>query len=224
MSNNNDCVICMDPILSKESNFIKTECGHEFHTSCLMQNIAHNGQNCLHCPYCRTVMATKPVTYESYDYDFSEEVTVSSSDDAAEGTMHEDDILRGMRLFFQRVEDEESMMVEDEEQQSQDILDEEEIILEQTNLARRQLLLPPLQTMVEYLTERGITYMDLLKCVLYSCDDDYNDDNHDLTMTTGRVLGKVCALKKKYRAEELARQMSVMPDPLVIHSRSGVHL
>lgn len=224
-NNNVECVICMDCISSKEINYTKTECGHEFHTSCLLQNLAHNGLNCLNCPYCRSVMASKPVTYESYSYDFSEDVTVTLSDDEDEdedANMHEDDILRGLRLFFQRVEN----LVPEEagEEESQDILDEEHIMLEQTNLARRQLFLPPIQTMVEYLTERGVTYTDLLKSVLYSCDDDYNDDNQDLTMTTGRVLGKVCALKRKYRAEELLRQISVMPDPLVTNNRSSIRL
>ena len=48
-----DCPICMDNIKSC-INCTITECGHIFHTRCLMKNILYNG---LGCPYCRTQMA-----------------------------------------------------------------------------------------------------------------------------------------------------------------------
>ena len=48
-----ECPICMDMIdISK--NCVTTECGHKFHTSCLMKNVSFNG---FECPYCRSVMA-----------------------------------------------------------------------------------------------------------------------------------------------------------------------
>ena len=53
---NMDCPICMD-IIDLNNNYTKTECGHMFHSSCLMKNIAHNGLN---CPCCRNVMAEEP--------------------------------------------------------------------------------------------------------------------------------------------------------------------
>ena len=48
-----ECPICMDQI-EEGKNRITTECGHCFHASCLMTNVAHNGFG---CPYCRTAMA-----------------------------------------------------------------------------------------------------------------------------------------------------------------------
>jgi len=74
-----NCSICLEDIGS--TNCIVTECGHTFHSKCLMQNVAFNGFG---CPYCRTEMAVVP---ESKDED---------SEDEGEG---EDHILRGLRFF-----------------------------------------------------------------------------------------------------------------------------
>ena len=50
---NVDCPICMD-VIEGNNNRVTTECGHCFHTSCLMTSVAHNGFG---CPYCRSKMA-----------------------------------------------------------------------------------------------------------------------------------------------------------------------
>jgi len=47
-----ECPICMEAINSRV-NCVITECGHQFHTKCLLTNVAHNGFG---CPYCRTEM------------------------------------------------------------------------------------------------------------------------------------------------------------------------
>lgn len=47
-----ECPICMDTI-DVNVNCVITECGHTFHTKCLLTNVAHNGFG---CPYCRTEM------------------------------------------------------------------------------------------------------------------------------------------------------------------------
>jgi len=44
-----DCSICLEKN-QIEINYIKTECGHEFHSNCFLTNVAYNGFN---CPYCR---------------------------------------------------------------------------------------------------------------------------------------------------------------------------
>jgi len=53
MSESIDCPICMDSIKTTSNNCVTTECGHRFHTKCLLQSVAHNGFG---CPCCRTGM------------------------------------------------------------------------------------------------------------------------------------------------------------------------
>ena len=47
------CPICYETI-TEEKNCVITECGHCFHTSCLMKHAAMNGFG---CPYCREQMS-----------------------------------------------------------------------------------------------------------------------------------------------------------------------
>ena len=47
-----ECPICME-IIDLCKNCATTECGHQFHSNCLMKNIAFNGFG---CPYCRFEM------------------------------------------------------------------------------------------------------------------------------------------------------------------------
>lgn len=46
---NHDCPICLDEINETKNKTI-TNCGHKFHTTCLMKNSSLNG---FACPYCR---------------------------------------------------------------------------------------------------------------------------------------------------------------------------
>lgn len=58
MSSVSECPICYDTIY--DTNCVTTECGHKFHTNCLLKNISFNGYN---CPYCREIMVQpKPTT------------------------------------------------------------------------------------------------------------------------------------------------------------------
>ena len=63
-----ECPICMDDICLNV-NCVTTECGHQFHTSCLMQNVAHNGFG---CPYCRNTLAEYVKDEEDTDYEDSD--------------------------------------------------------------------------------------------------------------------------------------------------------
>ena len=72
MSAQIDCPICLDCIETSK-NCVTTECGHCFHTSCLMTSVAHNGFG---CPYCRAKMAEEPEKkeYSAYSvYEVEEE-------------------------------------------------------------------------------------------------------------------------------------------------------
>jgi hypothetical protein len=56
-----ECPICMENI-ELNKNCVTTECGHSFHSNCLMKSIAFNGFG---CPYCRFEMVEE--TSESED-------------------------------------------------------------------------------------------------------------------------------------------------------------
>ena len=70
MSQVSECVICFDEITCGASNTVVTECGHKFHTNCLMKSVAFNGYG---CPYCRTKMAEEPDSDDDSDEDYEEE-------------------------------------------------------------------------------------------------------------------------------------------------------
>ena len=96
--NSNECSICLEGI-EGDKNQVITDCGHCFHTNCLMKNVIHNGFG---CPYCRTVMAEEPVISDS-ESEWSEE---------NEDEQYGDDSLNGIRWLFQRVEGEDMDEIE----------------------------------------------------------------------------------------------------------------
>ncbi len=51
-NNNNECAICLECV-NPEKNCSITDCGHKFHTNCLLKNCEKNNFN---CPMCRHVM------------------------------------------------------------------------------------------------------------------------------------------------------------------------
>jgi hypothetical protein len=86
--------------IQENKNKIITECGHVFHTSCLMKNASHNGFG---CPYCRTKMADEPEADEDEEdgyYEDDEEEYEYVPD-------YNNYVLSGARWLFQRAEGEE---------------------------------------------------------------------------------------------------------------------
>lgn len=182
----NDCAICMETI-EINTNFIKTACGHEFHASCLMENVAHNGFG---CPNCRTVMAKEP----------KEDLSEQEYDEWTANNAADEHALRGMRMLFQRAEGEE--VEEDDNAEEDDELDD---FLSEDEDDAEQDLLPPAEVIAEKLTEKGISYLDLVRSLISSNDEEYEFDQESM-LVEGRVFGKICAIKKKYRKEELRKR------------------
>lgn len=177
-----ECPICMDPI-EFNKNCLTTECGHCFHTSCLMTSVAHNGFG---CPYCRTKMAEEVVDEDS-EYDDEEEIY----------EQYDDYVLRGMRFFNNNLNG---------EQHDQEDLDEEEDEEDQYESSETEneadenegnTTPPPVSYVAQKLTEQGVTTEDLLKAILCSCHD-YERDYEDFERVENEIVGRVSTILNNY--------------------------
>jgi len=176
-----ECPICMDEI-DGEKNKVTTECGHCFHTSCLMKNVAHNGFG---CPYCRDAMAEKPAESDDDDYD---EFSIDEEEEE-EGPDYNDNVLRGARWLFQRAEGED---VDDEEDS---VLDDDE---DRDDIEARA----PVEYIVEKLVQRGVSMSDLVKAILIRDHDEYQ--YHDeFNRTDDEIFGKLRVIISNFQPEDL---------------------
>ena len=120
-----ECPICMEVIVTTK-NIVITECGHTFHCSCLMANVAHNGFS---CPYCRTAMAEE-VDVEQSEYEGDGSIT-----DSVNAAIHEDDMLRGFRMFHNLSDGIEHEQIDiDDEQFYQAYLEQEAMDIADLNI------------------------------------------------------------------------------------------
>ena len=148
----NECPICMDPI-ETQRNCVTTECGHCFHTNCLMTSVAHNGFG---CPYCRTKMAEEVADEES-EYDDDEEEIYEQYDDYA---------LRGLRFFNNNINGEQHDQ-EDLDDEGEDAEEDDEEVVEEAE----EVTPPPVSYVAQKLVEQGVTMETLLKAVLCSVNN-----------------------------------------------------
>lgn len=168
LTNEIDCPICMEAITGM-NNKVSTECGHCFHTNCLMKSVAHNGFG---CPYCRTAMAEKQEENEDEESIWS--------DEEEDEEMFDDDALRGFRFFFNNLEniEHDSEDLEEEDKMKEE---EEESDLEEVNN-------PSVRYVTQKLIEQGVTMEHLVRSLL-SGHDEYMDDE-DLERTDDYVFGQ----------------------------------
>ena len=177
MSAKIDCPICMDCIESITKNCVTTECGHCFHTNCLMQNVVHNGFG---CPYCRTIMAEEPE---------EEEESVVYDDDN-----DEENVLRGFRFFFNNlsgeehdaddIREEEQLCDEDDEDAEEDEADDSSVI-------------PSTAFVAEKLREQGVTFEHLVKLICETEHDEF-EFNEETQDTADKLYGKVRRILANY--------------------------
>lgn len=155
-----ECPICMDAI-DVTKNSVVTDCGHTFHCSCLMQNAAHNGFG---CPYCRAIMANEPPLSDELPLS-DEEDEEEEEDDWQENQEISDNSLTSFRMFMQRLDGEEPEE-EEEEEHSWESEDEDS--------DHGELIWPNSEYVATKLRDRGISYEDLVKNLLFS-DHGYED-------------------------------------------------
>ena len=176
-----ECPICMDPI-ETQRNCVTTECGHCFHTNCLMTSVAHNGFG---CPYCRTKMAEEVADEES-DYDDEEEEEIYEQ--------YDDYALRGLRFFNNNINGEEHDQEDLDEEETED---EEEEAAAEGGEAEDEATPPPVSYVVQKLVEQGVTMEDLLKAVLCSVNN-YERDYEDFERVENEIFGRVNTILNNY--------------------------
>jgi len=165
-----ECPICMDDI-NVNKNCITTDCGHCFHASCVMRNVAQNG---FACPMCRTAMAEEPEEeeYSVNSGDYSLLVDMRNPDDYA---------LRGFRMFMDNVEGVEH----DREDELEEAEDNEEPAK------------PSAAHIAQQLTANGVTMEDLVKILLRD-HDEYEDEDQEYDEVDERVWTQMRMIISNY--------------------------
>ncbi|MDA9072779.1 RING finger protein [bacterium] len=182
MTDHTECPICMDDIVNN-TNCVTTECGHQFHSSCLMRSVAHNGFG---CPCCRNVMAETPEDDDEDDDD---------DDDDEDDYIEEQDMLRGFRFFCDNLDgrdhDEEDM--QDEDEYEEEI--HEEVVAEEVETP-----VPSADYIAQKLTERGITMATLVKTILSDAHPEYSNKS-SYNRSSDSVFGQFRIIITNYAPE-----------------------
>jgi hypothetical protein len=176
-----ECPICYDEI-DQLKNCVTTECGHQFHCKCLMQNSATNGFS---CPMCRSIMATEPADSDS-EGEYEE--------DEDEDEENDDNVLTSFRMFHQQLAGEE---VEDEpeeelgEEDDQGLEEVEELIVK-----------PTAEFIATKLLTQGYTMKDLVQCLLV------DHEEYDVELeTNGRYSDQIMFGKFRQIISNYPREM-----------------
>ena len=179
-----DCPICME-VFTGVSNMVVTECGHKFHTNCLMTSVAHNGFG---CPYCRTKMAEEIADSDSDDEgdDMSED-----SEDQEISEREENRALGGVRWLFNRANDEEPVVYDGEDEDSDD--EEEE--------GEDQEPKPSAAFIAKKLTEQGVTMEEMVKTLLLN-HDEYGNEEEGFSRVYYELFGKIRVLISNFQPEQ----------------------
>jgi hypothetical protein len=175
-----DCPICMEDI-EPTKNCVHTECGHTFHSSCLMNNIIRNGFG---CPYCRTVMATDS---NNQNDDINNENQVNQRIHN-EQIHNEEYTLRGLRLFFNNLEGLEHDVF--------DIFEEYEELRELDNAI--MLHRPSPNFITQQLILQNVSMEDLVK-ILLKDHDEYEDEEEEYLDLDDDVFGKMRIIISNYQ-------------------------
>lgn len=139
------CAICLDNVDSS-MNIIKTECNHCFHSTCFLQNAAHNGFN---CPMCRNELASAP----------SDEDSDNDWDDDSDDEEEEDFLLRGARWLMMRAEGEE---IEEDDTDDESIMSDDSDDYLRDDPEIEELPNTSIGYISQKMLDRGITFEQLV--------------------------------------------------------------
>ena len=196
-SENVECPICMECILDTK-NKVTTECGHCFHTNCLMTSVAHNGFG---CPYCRTAMAEAVDDDDDDGFDDSDWATSNSDED-------DDRALRGFRFMFNGLagesNDPEDNLEEDEDDEEEAAADEDEDDEDK----------PSPEYITQKLVEQGVSMSHLVKILLSAHEEYSNEESFD--RIDDEIYGKLRIIISNYRPEPAVIQEQVVVPEVVV--------
>jgi hypothetical protein len=181
MNTQPECPICIE-IIDFKKNCLTTECGHCFHTNCLMTSVAHNGFG---CPYCRTAMAQE-IKEEEED----EEDENDWYDDDEEEEMFSDDSLRAFRFFMNNING--------IEHDQQDIEEEEESEDEESN--EEEAPVPSAEFLAKKMIEDGVTMEQMVQALLLSHAE--YEDNEEFERIDSELYGKLRIIISNYTPAE----------------------
>jgi len=181
-----ECPICFDLILPNV-NCVTTDCGHSFHTSCLMKNTAVNGYD---CPYCRTQMADAP---ESEYGDGDHEDDDDDDDDYADEEEEEEYTLMGFRWFFQQIHGEE---LEGDAVEYEELLKEERDFDEESEKMSEEAKAKIHNVMIGLKQINTITYEDLLKAFIHVSIDKF-PLNHEAEEAFKKVHSTINSISER---------------------------
>ena len=208
----NDCPICYE-LISHNINCVTTECGHTFHTGCLMKHTVHNGYN---CPYCRASMAaaateTCPGNNDDGNVNSVSETFVEANyeNDDLNPELYDEYVLDGFRWMFQRVTTG-HIFEQDAEDPYTDAFESWQIQIEdnarefQTEVDRRgDIILDVLKKI------KALSHDDLVKGYLYSIDEFFNGStdfakyNQKVTSTLKSILVRGDSNVERWRGGEI---------------------
>jgi hypothetical protein len=157
-----------------------------------MQNAAHNGFG---CPYCRNALAEEPVNNDDDDDD--DDISLFGGDYGPE--LIADNELTSFRMFNQRLEG------EDIEQEPEPSESEEEEDDEDHDL-------PDCQFITQKLTEKGFTYEDLVKCLLWNDHSDLGRNYSDYERRTYEVYGQIKTASRRFTRDNERRRGITVTD------------
>ena len=199
-----ECPICYEEIGVK--NNITTECGHQFHASCIMKNVTVNGFG---CPCCRTAMA------EEADDDDDSDIPSLIDDDDDTATLLDDDrepfsddALRGLRLL--------TNLLEGEDHDQYDVVAEHQYVERDQN--DEPGLPAPTVDIIRMLREQGVTYEQLVESLI-SDHEEYIEDE-TLQRTADQIWGQLRTIISNYEPAPVEEHES----PIFEANESPIHV
>jgi hypothetical protein len=166
-----DCPICFECI--GEKNNITTECGHQFHASCLMTNVSRNGFG---CPCCRTAMAETPEEDDDTDDD---DETSTLLDEPEEP--YSDDALRGLRMLTD--------LLEGNDHDQSDVVAEHQYLTGEEGV-HIPAPAPSREAIVRMLRRQEVTYEHLVAWILLD-HEEYENQYDELERFSGDLWGRI---------------------------------